>query len=110
MWLFSIWLSITWASVPASVVVVFLIFIVSDIPCGPVGPIFPLGILKFKITFSFVPEFTTLALVSGSVVVVVPIVIVVGPWGPVGPVGPIITGVQLQISFKHLFYNYKNKY
>ena len=64
-------------------------------PVGPVAPSSPLGIVKFKITFSLVPELVTVASVPGSVVVVVPTVIVAAPTGPVGPVGPTIIGVQL---------------
>ena len=54
-------------------------------PVGPVGPVAPAGIVKSKITFSLVPEFTTAAAVPGSPVVVVPTVIVAAPAGPVHP-------------------------
>ena len=68
-------------------------------PIGPVAPSSPLGIVKFKITFSLVPELVTVASVPGSVVVVAPTVIVAAPAGPVGPVGPTIIGAITFFSF-----------
>ena len=74
------------------------------IPCGPIFPsipCFPLGILKFKITSSLVPTFSTLASSKGSTVSIIPTSILdgpgiplspckpVSPFSPFGPVGPI---------------------
>ena len=62
------------------------------IPCGPIfpsTPCSPLGILKFKITSSFVPTFSTLAFSNESIVSVMPTSILVGPGRPLSPLGPI---------------------
>ena len=84
MWIFPTCVSTTFALAFASSVSVLPITILS-----PSIPFCLFGIVKFKITFLFVPTFLTDASVFGSPVSVVPISIVVGPFSPLGPVGPV---------------------